>query len=593
MNILCLLPILLTAQVETTTATDIFPSGSWDAQEPEEILDDADAPTEKTGIPTLIPPKFAPELVAADVDEEPSQEIEDTTLSPEDMELTSDDFFQFSDFVNSMVTFAVGNKNVFAGPGERIGDTSGYRIGVDRDFNLFLENVDTRYSGFESLSRLVLYKKMPALWKNGETEAALAALVLLDDESGQFRFFDSGTYLRIVHKLAEGEERDTGSIDLTAWPVSADRFRLGYTYIISWGGTSIFPGKLQSSSITEGAVPGLRVRWRAPHGKAYAYAGFKSALLLQRDPGERAGERVPNYGGLIGGGYDFLDFLFVETNGGIFQKGTQQRDGVEGLEIQAYGASTRLTLYEGKRPKPSNDYRLYRNDPTTPINYSLWRGFDPQTSYSVSLEASMLSQNLEDPDFFGSERLVQAVSAGIVAKSQLDHLHLRFDAFYQSPDFILFNVPGFVPFQATPAEAVTTPEFFSAVTVQYDYNSFLPMQPRLSLGLKIPATYRGQRPLGQGGSVGGSQIGEVRTQVIVDETHRIILPPNTDAVPVFGALLSVPTILSKTMAVNVNMRAEINDNQPRLTQDNERGEVTYFFDSPLRLGFSVVLQSRW
>lgn len=589
MNILSLIPLILTAQVETTTTATATVSEPETATPVERI-----EPVPTPSIPALIPPKFVAEEPAEEIPAEPANALPaDPELSAEDADLSSDDFFQFSDFVNSFVTFVAGNKNVFAGPGERIGDTSGYRIGVDRDYNLFLENIDTRYSGFESLSRLVLYKKMPALWKNGETEAALAALVLLDDETGQFRFFDSGTYLRVAHKFGDGHERDTGSVDFTAWPVSADRFRLGYTYIISWGGTSIFPGKLQSSSITEGAVPGFRVRWRAPHGKAYAYTGFKSALLLSRDPGVRAGERVPSYGFLVGGGYDLMDFLFLETNGGIFQKGTQERPGVEGLEIQAYGASTRLTLYKGKRPKPSNDYRLYKNDPSTPINYNLWRGFDPQTSYSLSFEASVLNQNLEDPDFFGTERLVQAVSAGLVAKSQFEHLHIRVDAFYQSPDFILFNVPGFVPFQATPADAQTTPELFSAVTVRYDWDTVLPIQPRLSLGLKIPATYRGERLLEQGASVGGASTGEIRTQVIVDETRRTVLPPNTDAVPVFGALLSVPVILSKTMAVNTNIRAEINDNQPRLAQDNERGEVTYIFDSPLRLGFSVVLQSRW
>jgi len=573
---------------------------------PVEILEDANeeeaeipiqAPPE---VPELVQPKFEPAETPENEIIMPEEEGENETVAPDekttadaDVELTSDDFFQFSDFVNSMVTFAMGNKDVFAGPGERIGDTSGYRIGVDNDFNLFLENVDTRYSGFESLYRLVIYKKMPAFWENGETEAALAALVLLDDEAGQFRFFDSGTYLRIAHKLGQGEERDTGSIDLTAWPVSADRFRLGYTYIISWGGTSIFPGKLQSTSITEGAVPGMRLRWRAPGGKAYAYAGFKSALLLSRDPGVRAGEKVPNYGVLAGAGYDLEEMLFIEANGGLFEKGTQERPGVEGREIQAYGASGRVSFYQGKRPKPSNDYRLYKNDPTMPVDYNLWSGFEPKFGYSISLEASILAQNLEDPDFFGTERLVQAMAAGLVGKLQMEHLHLRLDAFFQSPDFILFNVPGFVPFQATPASANTTPEWFSAVTLAYDYNWIVPLRPKLSIGVKVPATYHGERPTAQGASVGGADAGEIRTQVIVDETRRIILPPNTTPLPVFGAVLSVPVALSKTMAVSGNMRAEVNNNQPRLAQDNERGEVSYVFDSPLRLGFSIVLQSRW
>src|SRR5262249_1653796 len=151
--------------------------------------------------------------------------------------------------------------------------------GVDKNFNLFLENVNTRFTGYETLSHLVLFRKFPGFWENWETEAALAGLLLANTDTGQISFFDSGTYLRVIRKLGPGKEEQVGSVDFTAWPVSADRFRLGYTYIISWGGTAAFPGKLQTTSITEGAVPGFRLRWRGPDGQSYAFLGAKSGLL--------------------------------------------------------------------------------------------------------------------------------------------------------------------------------------------------------------------------------------------------------------------------------------------------------------------------
>lgn len=505
-------------------------------------------------------------------------------------DLRADDYFYFSDFVDTRVTFALSNVNVFAGPGERTTQTSGYRIGVDPSFNLFLENVNTRFSGFESLSHVVLYKKSESFWSSWQTEAALAALVLARTDTGEFRFFDSGTYVRILKKLGEDEKKD-GSIDLTVWPVSADRFRLGYTYIISWGGTAIFPGKLQSSSITEGAVPGLRLRWRAPNDKAYAFLGFKAALLLSREAGVMAGEQIPNYGLLGGAGIELLDALVLEANGGFFQKGTQERPGLEGSPLSAYGGSARLTYFYGSRPSGSADFQLYRNDASTPGSYDLVKPFKRGTGVSVALEGSILAQNLEDPDRFGSERVVPAISAGLVANAQFDDLVLRLDGFFQSADFILFNVPGFVPFQATPSASTTSPEFFAAASISYNLED-LHMRPRLSLGLKVPATYQGA-VLNAQGNVGGARVGDLRTQVIVDETTRIVLPPDTGATPIIGVFLDAPLALSPTMQVAAQARLEVNDNQPRIAQDNERGEVTYIFDDPMRLSLALVFQARW
>lgn len=500
-------------------------------------------------------------------------------------------FFDNSDFIDTRVTFALANVNVLAGPGERSTPTSGYRIGIDPNFNLFLENVNTRFSGYETLSQLVLYKKLPGFWPKWETEVALAARISANTDTGQLSFFDSGTYLRVIRKLGEGKEEDVGSIDLTAFPVSSDRFRLGYTYLISWGGTTIFPGKL-AGRISEGAVPGARLRWRAPGGDAYAFLGFKTALILSREAGVRAGEQVPNYGLLGGAGTTFAKSLIVEANGGIFQKGTQERPGLEGNRIVAFGGSGRVTYYQGSPPSSSADYKLYRNDPSAPDNYDLFRPYKPGVGWYASLEGTVLAQNLEDADSFASEKLVPAFAAGLVGSYKRDELLLRFDGFYQSADFILFDVPGFVPFQATPSVSSTTGELFAALSASY-WLASVNMMPLISVGVKVPATYQGAVLATQGNTVGGAAPGEVRTQIIVDNRTRVVLPPLTDATPIIGLLLKLPLYLSTSTALSFETRVEINDNQPRLAQDNERGEITYLFDEPTRLSLALVLQSKW
>ncbi|MBI4815448.1 MAG: hypothetical protein HY791_04290 [Deltaproteobacteria bacterium] len=516
-----------------------------------------------------------------------------TPPEPEVAEVLADDFFTFTDFVDNRVTFALSNVNIFAGPGERATTTSGTRIGVDPNFNLFVENVNTRFSGYESLAHLVLYKKSDAFFERMETEAALAALLLANSNNGELRYSDSGTYLRVIAKLQKGDEKAVDSVDVTAWPLSSDRFRLGYTYLISWGGTAIFPGKLQASSLTEGAVPGVRLRYRAANDAGYAFLGLKSALLLSRQPGNEAGELVPNMGVLAGGGVNLAKRLVLEANGGLFQKGTQERPGLEGEAILGYGASARVSVYDGIPPPQSADLALYRNDPRYPDDYS-FKPWKVVTGYSASVEVNAIFQNLEDPEQFGSEKLVSALAAGLVGSLQLDYLRLRLEGFFQSADFILFNVPGFVPFQAISSLATTTPEFFAGIGAEY-YVDSLHLQPGLTIGVKMPATYESAVLADQGGAsgVGGAQTGEARVQIINDGTSRVVLPPGKGATPIIGVMFKVPMYLSKTMVLAFESRLEINDNQPRLAQDNERGEVTTIFDDPLRLALGLVLQARF
>jgi hypothetical protein len=588
--------LLVAAQTGSSSNEEEPPEG--DSPAPTQPAKRGDKKNDKKKV-TDDPSANQPRKTSAVIPAEKESPSEPATEAPEpgpaeraDVSPRADDFFQFSDFVDSSLTFIFSNKNLFAGPGERLSPTSGFRIGVDPDFRLFHENINTRFTGYETFSRLVLYKKLPGFFPLWETEAALAALLLADTDTGKFTFFDSGTYLRVIRKLSDGPEAKTGSIDLTAWPVSADRFRLGYTYIISWGGTAIFPGKLQSSSITEGAVPGFRLRWRAPEGSSYAYVGGKSALLLSRAPGAMSGEQVPNYALLVGGGSTIAEGFSIEANGGVFQKGTQVRPGLEGKHINAYGASARVTLFDNISNREINDYRLYRNDPSDPVDYLIYKEYRPGSGYNIALEGNFLLQNLEDPERFGSEKLIYAPSGGLVAQAKLEELYLTLYGFFQSADFILFNVPGFVPFQAIPAGSKTRPELFGAIQGEYvlDEGRF---RPSLSAGIKVPATYKGQVLAAEGISPDVAKPGEVRTQVILNETTRIVLPADSSAVPIFGSVLKLPYAISRGMVASFEGRFEIDNNQPRLANDLVTGQSVPFFDKPYRVSLAVLLQSRW
>src|SRR6185436_15672429 len=115
------------------------------------------------------------------------------------------------------------------------------------------------------------YKKMPAFVERLTTEAALVLrfdLAQLASNTGNLNaaLYDSGSYLRLFYNTNPSSEKE--GLGLTFFPLDTDRFRLGYLYDLSWGGTagninqSIFP-RLQ------GSAPGAKVQYDAE--KFYLY----------------------------------------------------------------------------------------------------------------------------------------------------------------------------------------------------------------------------------------------------------------------------------------------------------------------------------
>jgi len=71
------------------------------------------------------------------------------------------------DFVDTRVTLLFSDDNVFADAGETTPNSPSARFGAANSSNsLFYDNFNTKYSGFESLTNLVLYKQAPAFLKD-------------------------------------------------------------------------------------------------------------------------------------------------------------------------------------------------------------------------------------------------------------------------------------------------------------------------------------------------------------------------------------------------------------------------------------------
>ncbi|MBI4820315.1 MAG: hypothetical protein HY791_28880 [Deltaproteobacteria bacterium] len=434
-----------------------------------------------------------------------------------------------SSFTDSRVTFVFGNKDVLSKPGERRQTpTSGYRIGLDPGTSVpFLEQLHDELTGYESFSHFVVYRKFESAWPRWEADVALAGLLSVSQSSGTFELSDSGSYIRILRKLGDGAEGETQTYDLTAWPLSTDRFRLGSTHVLSWADNAAFPGKTSVGSFTRGSVPGIRLRWRSPRDADYVFAGLKSALLTSRVPGLEAGEFIPNFAALFGAGMTLGDAIMFEAHGAYVEKGTQERPGLEGEPIYSVGTSGAITLFHGTFVRERSDLRLYRDDTGPWLDGTVLRPYEPGSGYFVSLEGVYQTQSLEDPERFGRTKPLPGIGVGLSGNLKIDELSVTLYAFLRTAGFILFDVPGFVPFQALADATETEPELTLSAKLEYDVTG-LALRPALRLGILFPATLT-------------SSIDEgARVQVLVNGTDRIVLPVGIDARPVFAGMFEVP-----------------------------------------------------
>ena len=116
-------------------------------------------------------------------------------------------------------------------------------------------------------------------------------------------------------------------ISLTGFAINSGRFRLGYSYDLTWGGRNIY-------AFTTGSAPGVRLQW--DRGGNYVFAGAKTAVGDYVDPVSRRKNNQAYYGGLFGAGLMVGDNLKLEAGSGVFQQG--QILNVDDTLSEHYGA---------------------------------------------------------------------------------------------------------------------------------------------------------------------------------------------------------------------------------------------------------------
>lgn len=507
------------------------------------------------------------------------------------------DVARSSDFVDSRLTWTFGDDDVTRATGDALPLSPKPGVGDRQQYRLFSDNLNSRFGGRENLTHLVLYKKMPGYIENVDTEAALVLRIDMSQLAARKQdvnapFYDSGSYLRVQYKTgktADGK-RPTG-VDITLFPLDTDRFRLGYLYAISWGGTaasineSIFP-RLQ------GTAPGAKLQYTG--SSWYGFLGFKTATITQvkaktSGTGESNADvtniQETNYGLLAGGGADLGEMLRADAGGGYFEQGTFQDAALIGKRVYTMGASARLVAHQGMPVPASVDFQLYRNDPSAPMVVFRPEEYRPgHTSWAVALEGSRLMQNLADFDRPGSTKLQPATAAALTGTVKSGYLRVQASAIYRDVSFVVKNQPGFIPFTSLPKGAKTQAEEFFAVAFDYHIPD-LHLTPLASAGVQLPATF------GSSFDAGGAEI--ERVQVVRAQGNVSNLPYNKKRVQIIQARAGVKWDLSDLMSTMLWVQVIQDNNATRIEQAPDGSTYLRVFQSPTSFGFGVMGQARF
>jgi hypothetical protein len=485
-----------------------------------------------------------------------------------------------SDFIATQLTFYVGDDNLLAGNADR-----SPALGMANEYpELFFEGLNAEKVKVVTETHMVLYAKMPGFLKFVDTEASFVAEFELardpDDSRLVGRFRDDGSWLAATFWF--GEKGNSPNLRITAWPFSADRFRLGYTYDLTWAGDRLW-------ARNRSPVPGAKL---ALDLKVFeAFVGAKSLVQLRADNNE-----VENYWGVMGGLGPRIQItddirLQYDVNGGYFTRGTFQQEPHRSKPVIAFGASHRL-LFAINEPTlgRSPDTVLMFNDQEDPV--MPWQKLRALTSVpnyrsrfglGVTVEVSTIGQSLIDAEDPSSALIDDSFTAAFRARVRfLRSMRIGVDVVYRDVSFLVLNVPGLTPYVSFATDTIQKPQAFGALWWDW-FIERARLRPGLTVALMQPASFSAREDAN----------GRRQVQVIREANDYELLPAGTEAFSIVSVKASLRWHLSPILAIAGEVAYTQDFNNTRVVTDSSSGVGVRVLDDKAsrQLGLNLFMQA--
>jgi len=500
-----------------------------------------------------------------------------------------------NDWIDTRITFTIGDDNFLNDAGEQVPDSPTIGIG-DRDgFELPFDNLDLASTGRENELHLVLYKRMEGIIPGLITEAAAALqlnmeALVKDDPLGKV-LQDDSSYIRLAYALDE-LRRGKEYIDIVLFPLNGDRFRVGYLYDLTWGGTDMFPKK-------KGPTPAFKIGGN--HGMIYWWAGMKMVMGPKppREQGNEQGtkstktEHEALYSGLAGLGVQPVDGLSIDVGGGYVQQGWVPRSEFSGVRVEASGFSARVAYGRGIDVGLSSDLKLLRNDPEYLESFGSKPTYknDDTFNWRVSAEGNLIAQTLLEPDLSGSTRIQWASAAALDFRLQRNYLRMNVTAVYRSLEFNLINGPSFPSYEAFSEDAIIQPQIFAALSADYHVPS-LWLTPGIQAGVELPPAIKTELYNKVAGSSPSSTLIGTHSILMLNNGDRVILPEGEDRVPVYSVRVTARWFPSDMLTMMAFILFQYDQNATVVAFDAEQTKDR-IFDEPVKFGAGITAQARF
>jgi hypothetical protein len=447
-------------------------------------------------------------------------------------------------FLDTRLTFTLGDDDFLSPTGEQLPVSSFLGAGDRPQYELFYDNLDTRFSSRENVTHLVAHRELPAFFDDLTTEAA----VVLRFDFGEGPFVeDAGSYLRVRYNPWI-ESPDDG-LALTFFPLDSDRMRLGFLYDLSVGGDEFLSPRFDGL----GGLEGLGNRFlQAPGARFELDRDFLHTWVGAKFVPERSGATVAvegspgtfvvlenRYSVMGGVAFDLFDQrLRIDAGGGYFQQA--RLFGLPGYATTTLGAAAAVARIAWRRElalEESIDTTLYGNDPNLPLRYFGTPDYVPgQLAYFVSVEGVAVSRTLADSDAVGETTQELGLAGAFRTRVQYDFARFELSAVYRDVPFLLKDTTRAIPLVSIPDEAALSPEAFFALTADYHF-----VDARLTLeasgGLELPAALRVDRQI-EGVLVD-------RTTVVRGDGTLTVLPAGETESPIVHARVAARLDLSE------------------------------------------------
>ncbi len=480
---------------------------------------------------------------------------------------------------DTRIAFTLTNENLLVEPGETIPSVPGWRFGVPNSLGvLFFDNYDTRFSGYETLTHLVASRT----FHKGHFDADTSLVIRINEISERtIELSDAGTYI-VLSNWKDPEHKDPTRISLTAFPVSSDRMRLGYSYRLSWGGS---PEYRRVSA--RQATPGMKLQYDAKN--MYAFVGAKTAVVLDR----RTAEEQAEHAFLGGFGIDPIEMLRIEVNGGYFDRGNNELVDGNDETVQLYGASAQIALHKGMPVQSSVDYKLYKNNSErisglfNPVKYP------GGIAWLAMTELTAIGQTLKDPEKTGSTTVQKGYAGDVNVRVMIDRIRLRLDASYRTLAFILHSQPSLPTYSDFPDDYKVEPNLFVSAGIDRNWNDFLTLG--LIVGVDKPATLTSAKGI-PGGMTGvaGESTAVIRNNNI--DTLITILPVGEKAVPQVAVKGTAKVDFGRIYTALLDVFYSYDGNvtrYARVDEGNPESPFRFVFGNFNQLGVNATLQARF